>query len=85
MKTAVNELRKCNMEGNKWKLSGSPQEGAERPSSMRPPELGDLWPAKTWIRADHFSSFFLFKSRLYISEKAFFKCAYVHIDQALQK
>lgn len=71
MKTAVNELRKCNMEGNKWKLSGSPQEGAERPSSMRPPELGDLWPAKIWIRADHFSSFFYLKVGFILVRKHF--------------
>lgn len=58
MKTAVNELRKCNAEGNKWKSSGPPQEGAERSSSMRPPELGDSRRTKIWRRADHFSFFF---------------------------
>lgn len=39
MKTAVNEFRKCNTEGSKWKSSGPPQERAKRPSSMGLPEL----------------------------------------------
>lgn len=46
METAANELRKCNAEGNKWKTSGPPQDGAEWPSSMRPPAWGDSWPTK---------------------------------------
>lgn len=73
MKTAVNELRKCNTEGNKWKSLGPPEERAEGPSSVRPPERGDSPPAKIWNRADHFSFFFFFlnKRRFCICEKAF--------------
>lgn len=75
METAVNELRKCNAEGNKWKTSGPPQDGAEWPSSMRPPARGDSWPTKIWRRADNFLPSFM---------KAFLKCAYVHINQVLK-
>lgn len=59
METAANELRKCNAEGNKWKTSGPPQDGAEWPSSMRPPAWGDSWPNKIWRRADNFLPSFL--------------------------
>lgn len=61
METAANELRKCNAKGNKWKTSGPPQDGAEWPSSMRPPAWGDSWTTKIWRRADNpsFLPFFL--------------------------